>query len=259
MKKYYIVFLISLFYVFHGLASQPLKFALISDTHIQTQDSSIYNLKRVIKDINHRDSLEFVLIAGDIVQNADSASFLKVKNVFNLLKKPYYVVPGNHDTLLKGKYTDDYFNYFNKNFSFLYKDFQIIGFSTAPYESNGKGNVDKETFFFLEKELSQTPKDKMIFCVIHHPLLAVDVKNYERVTNLLKKYSVNGVLCGHYHRNTVFSFDGILGIVNRAIYRSSDSSVGYNLYEINEQNLIITEVNITRNESEEWLRIPIEN
>ncbi len=254
MKK--IVIILSLIFVQFNILAQSFQFAVISDCHIQTKDSSAYHLKKVIDDINNNKNIQFTLIAGDIVERADSLSFLKVKQIFELFQNPYYVIPGNHDTLLKRKYTDMYFHFFYKNFTFESNNVKFIGFSTAPRKI-GKGNVDTATISFLTQELNKTPKNQTILLLTHYPLLSVDVINYKEITALLKKQSVQAVLCGHYHRNTVFAFDEIPGIVNRAIYRSSDESIGYNVYNINNDFLEVTEINLTRNESEVWLKIPI--
>lgn len=241
-------------------ANESFRFALITDLHLQNGDNSVSRLQRVIRHINQSDSIDFVLVAGDLVEYADTSSLHLARRLIDHLQRPHYVVPGNHDTLLKGIYNDNYTKVFgNPHFSFLHRGIRFIGFSTAPHKI-GKGSVGEGEFVFFNQLLRDTtylPSTPTI-ALTHYPLLEGDVKNPDKTIQALGRLHTILVLCGHYHRNAFFSFQDILGIVNRAIYRTSDQSIGYNLYTIHPDNTIeVQEINLCADTSDTWLEYPI--
>lgn len=241
-------------------AALPFRFAFITDMHIQAQDSSSVQLRHIIQHINQSDSIDFVLVGGDMVEYADVPSFRCAKQLLDSLHIPYYVVPGNHDTLLKGRYSDGYKTVFGtSHFVFLHKGVRFVGFSTAPHKA-GKGEVGEDEFDFfaqLMRDTIHTPSPTTI-AVTHYPLLRGDVKNPDTIIQSLRLLNTQLVLCGHYHRNAFFPFQEILGIVNRATYRTSDQSIGYNLYTLYADHTVeVQEVNPHTETHENWLKYPL--
>ncbi len=114
MKKSVLASLVGIFILIvanvePGLAFDKVKFAVISDPHIsipqQKGVSDGYKLglktvmltENVIAEINQIPNLKFVLLAGDLTQDAEPWNIDELRRILDRLQVPYYVVLGNHD------------------------------------------------------------------------------------------------------------------------------------------------------------------
>ena len=103
------------------IGSKLFSYALIADTHInhgEKETNSVYpvnslhngRLRHVIRDINHRPNLEFVIHLGDIVHPVPAIPNLfheaskRFNEIIEELKYNIHVLPGNHD--VGDKYSD---------------------------------------------------------------------------------------------------------------------------------------------------------
>jgi outer membrane protein assembly factor BamB len=73
---------------------------------------------------------------------------------------------------------------------------------------------------------------------------------------LLRKYNVQAVLGGHYHRNVIFSYDGIPGIINRSTLKAKETTGGYSLYTISD-SIHVAEKKTDQAERK-WMAIAVE-
>ena len=78
--------------------SESFTFVQISDTQLGFSDyqKDIHSFRQAVIQINDLDP-SFVVICGDLVNNASDKSFSDFKDIKNSLKMPCYCVPGNHD------------------------------------------------------------------------------------------------------------------------------------------------------------------
>jgi 3',5'-cyclic AMP phosphodiesterase CpdA len=95
-----------------GFAFDKVKFAVISDPHISipqqkgVTDGYKLGLKTVmlaentVAEINKIPNLEFVLVGGDLTQDAEPWNIDVLRRILDGLKVPYFVVLGNHDLSL---------------------------------------------------------------------------------------------------------------------------------------------------------------
>ena len=72
-------------------------FALVTDTHIGG-DGADDDLRRTVTDINAVDSIAFVIVSGDVTEFGSNAELRLAKKILDGLRKPWYIIPGNHDT-----------------------------------------------------------------------------------------------------------------------------------------------------------------
>src|SRR5258705_12128047 len=78
---------------------KPFRFAFLSDTHIGSRNgSSEEDLRRSVRDINAMENIAFVIITGDITELGTNEELKLAKQLFDSLRVPYYIIPGNHDT-----------------------------------------------------------------------------------------------------------------------------------------------------------------
>ena len=180
-------------------------------------------------------NIDFVLVGGDITEFGDKPSLEKAKVLLSSLKMPFYIVPGNHDQKLSVP-AYDYFNdvFGDNKFSFSHKEIHFVGFATLPAKVGGNGIVAQEDIVWVEKELSALPDSVRIIGVTHYPLQTGDVDNWRDIVDVLKKYEVLTVLGGHYHRNVLFAYDGIPGIINRSTLKNSENLCGYSIYTVSD-------------------------
>ena len=77
--------------------TRPFRFAWLSDTHVGSTTGTA-DLGASVRDINTLDSIAFVILSGDITEMGFDAQLEQAKAILDSLKKPYYIIPGNHDT-----------------------------------------------------------------------------------------------------------------------------------------------------------------
>ncbi len=253
-------FLIALLLIFQlsAYCSDSFRFAFITDMHIDINNEQPTNdLLAAINEINSNNAIEFILIGGDVTENGDSASLCKAKLLLNQLKKPYYITFGNHDVRASKPDNRVYKTLFGYDrFSFTFKSVHFIGLSTFPISTYGVGHVAEQDIVWLKSELDQQKPQTPLIVTTHYPLLTGDVDNWFELTDLLRKYNVQVVLNGHYHRNALLNYDGLAGLVNRSTLCGKAIIGGYSIYTVSD-SLSVSEKLIDSNERE-WLRIPIE-
>jgi hypothetical protein len=72
----------------------------------------------------------------------------------------------------------------------------------------------------------------------------------------LRKFNVQALLNGHYHRNALLSYDGIPGIVCRSTLSKNGATGGYTIFTVSD-SLQVSE-KIIKAAPSEWLVLPIE-
>ena len=74
------------------------RFAQITDIHFAPGNPNpTEDLLRTVAQINATDSIDFVLVTGDLTDNGDRLCMERVKSCLDLLKAPYPAVLGNHE------------------------------------------------------------------------------------------------------------------------------------------------------------------
>lgn len=82
------------------------------------------------------------MVTGDITEEGDRATMLKVKETLDLLKAKYYVILGNHET----KWSDSGCTAFGEifggeRFEFEHKGILFLGFNSGPLMRMAYGHV----------------------------------------------------------------------------------------------------------------------
>lgn len=245
MKSFsYCIFIILLsFFLTEPLLGQDFRFALVTDIHMN-KDSMAYNdLKRTVDQINKTPSIRFVLVAGDLTEEGDRESLLKVKNLLDKLVVKYYVVAGNHETKWSESGATDFAHIFGYDrFKFDFNGYRFLGFNTGPIIRMMDGHIAPQDITWLRHEFSTAKSDTPFILVTHYPLQSGDVDNWYEVTDLARKYKVKVILGGHYHSNKLLFYDGIPGVLNRSNLRDKiDKIGGYSVYDIRKDSILVYE------------------
>ena len=113
-----------------------------------------------------------------------------------------------------------------------------------------------ETRAKLDSTLMEQPNRKPMIVLTHEPLVEGDCGNVHSVIGWLSEHHALLVLSGHYHRYMVYDYEGIPGIVNRALRRTNEETAAYTQYVINEGVVYIYECYVGR-QPELWLSLPL--
>ena len=174
------------------------RFAQLTDIHLTPNNPNpTEDLLRSVAQINATDSIDFVLVTGDLTEEGDRTTMEKVKSCLDLLKVPYHVVLGNHET----KWSDSGCTAFGEifggeRFEFEHKGFLFLGFNSGPLMRMAYGHVVPQDIRWMTEEMDKNGKDKPVILVTHYPLMEGDVDNWYEVTEafLEKIHADDGIL-----------------------------------------------------------------
>jgi len=239
--------------LFGGAYAQekPVVFAHISDTHIGNE-TGVKDLRLTVKDINANDSIAWVIITGDITEFGSKKELEEAKKEFDLLKKPWYIIPGNHDTKWSESGCHDFGKVFGaETFCFQYNGIWFLGTSSGPNMRMGPGQTPKEHIVWLEQKLQTIGKEPPIVYVNHYPQNE-DMNNGYAVLDMLRNYNVQLFMCGHGHRNKQLDIEGVPGIMGRSNLRANAPVGGYNIVSIRNGKISYCEKNPERAVKSPW-------
>ena len=222
------------------------RFAQLTDIHLSPHTPNpTEDLLRSIAQINATDSIDFVLVTGDIAEEGDRTTMEKVKSCLDLLKVKYYVVLGNHET----KWSDSGCTAFGEifggeRFEFEHKGFLFLGFNSGPLMRMAYGHVVPQDIRWMTETMDRynagnSRPDKPVILVTHYPMTEGDVDNWYEVTDAVRPYNIRLFIGGHYHRDRDLRYDGIPGILMRSNLRDKDEKPGYGIYEITEDSILV--------------------
>jgi outer membrane protein assembly factor BamB/predicted phosphohydrolase len=218
---------------------KPVTFALITDLHVSPGAVSDSALHRIVDEINNTD-LDFIVVTGDISNSGSDAELYAVKAALDNLKKQCYLLPGNHETNWSesaGLRVNELWG--NDRFAFDYDGFRFLGFNTGPFMKMGDGHVKQEDVHWLERQLQDKDlKNKVLISFSHYPL-ADGLDNWVQVTELLKSGQCRIDFCGHGHNLALLNFDGITGIMGRAVVGGKSGIPGYNIVKLRNDSVYV--------------------
>ncbi len=221
--------------------AQNFKFAFLSDTHIGASTAK-EDLERSISDINKLEELAFVIVTGDITEFGSDKELKEAKNLFDKLDKPWYVVPGNHDT----KWSESGCNSFRQIFgyervNFNYGGIKFIGCSSGPNMRMAPGLVPREDLVWLDSIVQAVKITQQPLIFFNHYPLDEGLANWYEVVQILKKANTQAMLCGHGHRNKTYDFEGIPGAMGRSNLRAKYRIGGYNIVSVTQDSIFFSE------------------
>ena len=237
MKK--LLFFLTILFSFSQLFAQgpALTFVHLSDTHVGSGTGGD-DLRRTVKDINENDSIQFVVISGDITEFGADAEIRLAKKILDSLNKPWHIIPGNHD----GNWSESGANTFKKVFgneTFYFKagDYFFLGTNCGPNMRMGPGQIPRENIVWLDSALKTIPDNAPVIFVNHYPQDSA-LNNWFEAVDRLKQKNIQLILCGHGHNNHKLNFEGIPGIMGRSNLRAKQEVGGYNIVTI--KNNVVT-------------------
>lgn len=224
----YIIPLFLLVICFFNSAAQTFKYAFVTDTHVGTATGE-EDLRRTVKDINEQHDLDFILLTGDITEMGTKKEIKLAKTILKSLKKPWYAIPGNHDTGWSESGGVDFIKAFGADkFTFDHKGYRFIGCASGPYVRMSDGHIPRDAVVWLDSILKKTSAAMPIVFINHYPL-DNSLDNWYEATDRIKKYNIQYAICGHGHSNLALDFEGVPGTMGRSNLRAKDLVGGYNI------------------------------
>ncbi len=252
-----ILLIIVLLLTGYGSLAQKINFVHVTDTHVGSQAGAA-DLEKSIEDINRQDSIDFVLITGDITEFGSDEELRQARRIMDKLNKPWYALPGNHDSKWSESGNNSFVSIFGaEEFVFEKGGFFFMGTASGPNMRMAPGLVPREQIVFLDSILSHrsNPLQPLIF-VNHYPLNE-SISNWYDLVDRLKTTNVKATLLGHGHRNHLYNFEGIPGVMGRSNLSTNQKEAGYNLVTIEKDTMYYRE-RLSKGETlPVWCKVPV--
>jgi 3',5'-cyclic-AMP phosphodiesterase len=197
----------------HDSGAEVLRVALLADSHLpdgNPETSAARQLMAAVAQINaHTPPMDVVLLAGDLTDHGDIESLLLGRAILSSLQAPYWLIPGERDSLTAPTSPwDDIFGY--STFSFLLKGVHFCGFDTTVIDpSTGRRffQFRMQQYRWLSKELIHSSPETPLLILSHAPLYRLFqpwqwwTEQAESLHDLLLSRVKVYLLHGHVHQN----------------------------------------------------------
>jgi Icc-related predicted phosphoesterase len=226
-----------------------LKFIVVGDPQINsTTLEGVERLKKVISFANNS-SINFVVFEGDMTNDGTNKSNDMVKDILKNLKKPYYVVIGNHDIFISQKVFESYYGPM-EHIEYV-NGYQLLFIGMYDVK-NEDGNIIRLNWSF---DFSKTDKNAKTLAFIHGPVRSLPIGclycglqkdifayGYSIRPELEEFSNLIGVYSGHVHYDSDELVNGVRyvtvnGLVNITVYGITiahpSDSVGYSIIREN--------------------------
>jgi len=215
-----------------------------SDTHVGNQEHFNEDaLLRIFEEINTGD-YDLVIHTGDITEGGQRDDYIRAKKIFEGLKKPVIIIPGNHDIRSGGLHLfKEYIGPANDVREF--GDAVIIYVNSNIADSNA-GRVGKVKYNMIRDALNEYSDKPVKIVAVHHHMLPIPRSGRERNTlsnagdllDLITRADVDLVLSGHRHYPNVYHIEGTM-VINAGTASSRKTRYGdvnsYNIIDIDEE------------------------
>jgi 3',5'-cyclic AMP phosphodiesterase CpdA len=189
------------------VATEDFTFIEVNDVH-STDDKDGPWLEGLIRQMKATPDPkpQLCLVAGDLAENGTTEQIARMRDIFNTLGLPYYVVPGNHDHIApndRKPYTDLFPD--RLNYRFDAGGWQFIALDSTQGQDYQDTHVHPDTLRFIDETVPKLDRSRPTVVFTHFPL-GPDVKyrpvNADDVLARFKDLNLRAVFCGHYHALT---------------------------------------------------------
>jgi 3',5'-cyclic AMP phosphodiesterase CpdA len=179
---------------------------------------------------------DVVLVTGDIADGGALEQYEAARNVLDLMRPPYYVIPGNHDrrAALKTAFRDHLGEDGNGFVQYAVEGqpLRLVGLDTLS-EGEARGRLDAPRLAWLDAALASEP-DRLTLVFMHHPPFTTGIEWMDEMglqdraglDAVLRRHpQVRLVVAGHLHR----PISGTIGHARVAVAPSATDAVGLSL------------------------------
>ncbi len=223
--------------------NKTIRFLHLTDLHIANPDATephLYTdtsetLAKVLATARMIDpSPSFVIVSGDIANNADPAAYAELKRVWGDYDVPTLHALGNHDSreafyeIMHGRTENAGAPYFHDQV--IDGVHVIVLDSSTPRQIHG--TIEPEQFAWLEQVLGQHQDLPKVVVTHHppafsdehgrHPFEAIAYDDSHKLGEMLRGRNVVAILAGHVHHDSVTLWNGIPVIISNGHHSTSD-------------------------------------
>ena len=251
----------NLFYLFLLISNltfpQQFKFAWLTDIHVGYPTAQ-EDLQISVDDINSTEDISFTIVSGDITATGTLEELSLAKSILDELKKPYYIIPGNHDTKWSESGCTDFLKLWgNDRFVFEYDKFLFIGLHQGPRMRMADGHWAPEDLRWFDSLIVSLPNSNQpIIFVTHYPL-DESIDNWFEMVDRLKNINTQVAIFGHGHANTIYDFESIAGVMGRSNLRAKEKVGGYTIAEVMNDSIYFSE-RTPGKETKLWHQFPLQ-
>ena len=236
-------------------AQQPFRFALVTDTHVGSSTGAA-DLRRTVADLNQQQDVDFVILSGDVTEFGSDRELHIAKQILDSLRKPIYIIPGNHDSNWSESGANSFRQVFGgETFFFEHKGYQFMGTTSGPNMRMSPGQIPRENLVWMDSVFKANPDTGSPLIFINHYPLDASLNNWFEAIDRIKTRNIQMALCGHGHQNRLYDWEGIPGVMNRSNLRAKESVGGYNIITISHDSALFQVRRPLEYTEEIWLRI----
>ncbi|MFZ7103469.1 MAG: PQQ-binding-like beta-propeller repeat protein [Peptococcaceae bacterium] len=242
-------------------AQDSFKFIHLTDTHIGSGPGNKYT-PAIIADIAQNfGDVQFLVHGGDITELGLPTEYQAYKEMLKNLDKPFYYVPGNHES----RWTDAGKAIFQSNMGKTYDawDFQGVHFVAldTSIALSQNGHLEKQMLEWLKNDLNKVDKSTPVIIITHHPLFfdeALDASKFMDndwdIWPIIKDYNVAAIFTGHGHKDLLWEVNDITCLMTEAAMDG-----GYSIIEVDRANnqLVVYNRLVEGQTLTEYTRIPL--
>ena len=194
----------------------------LSDLHFGTEKQACMT---AIQAFCEQHQPEAIVVSGDITQRARFYQFYACKQFLESLKRPYLVVPGNHDIPLYHLWNRVFSPFVSYQFFFgalepvlETEHFYLIGLNSIRRRHHTKGHISQQQIQQVQEKLQQAPIHKAKLVIVHQPFYSSPddlhgIKDCPILGQIaLERWSqagLSGLLHGHLHQPAVYDLNQI--------------------------------------------------
>ena len=240
--------------------SEPFTFAFVSDVHINSDHvTPSIDLLRTVKEVNENEDVSFAVFTGDLTEFGSDKELLESKHILDKLDKPWYVIPGNHDSNWSESGTNSFGRILgHERFKFEKNGVMFIGIGSGPNMRMSPGLVPREDIVWLRSVIKDIDRDTPVVFLNHYPINDA-LANWYLVIEELKKVNTQAILHGHGHRNKAYNFEGIPAAMGRSNLRAGDETGGYNLVSVTRDSMRFAQKKHGKKPKDPWRTIAIKD
>ena len=185
-------------------AKRDFSFIVINDSHYKDERCAEY-FESAFSWVRENAEYDFVLMCGDLATDGKLEELQGMKGALELLGKPAYPIPGNHD------YADEFepwtavFGRNRLNYTFTHRGWTFMGIDATQETKSSGVAVKQSTVDWITAKLRKIPKKRPIVGFCHFPfgkLVPLRLRNADGVLGLFSEHNLVHIYSGHFHGYT---------------------------------------------------------
>ncbi|MBQ0069056.1 MAG: metallophosphoesterase, partial [Bacteroidales bacterium] len=127
-----------------AMGAHAQKFAILSDIHVTPCNANEAQLRKAVAEINASDA-DACIMTGDLTNEGSDEQLLNVKSIFDKVTKPFYIIPGNHESTWSQSACKTFCDLWGQDrFVFEMGDLLVVGMNCGPFMKMGDGHIKQE-------------------------------------------------------------------------------------------------------------------